>query len=227
MPNLSEAVERSQEMIREAISDARSELEQLRTRQTELENQIAEAEALLGKHALAVAVQTTMTLHEALVQVLREGGNEGKTARELADAVNGQGLYRKRDGSPVEPNQIQARVNNYGTLFRKSGSLISLHEDSPTVTAAAATFAIFRDDDDAFFEWLAEHPDGYFLNTERNPKPGYLVLHRPDCPHFTGGSSLHWTKDYIKVCSADRAELEAWALDSVGGEVTLCRSCFG
>ena len=88
-------------------------------------------------------------------------------------------------------------------------------------------FMIFRDDEDAFFEWLEEHPDGYFVNTERNPKPNYLVLHKPECPHFTGTKWLHWTKDYVKVCSTHRSELEEWAINTVGGEVTLCRSCFG
>jgi hypothetical protein len=75
--------------------------------------------------------------------------------------------------------------------------------------------------------WLEGHPDGYFVNTERNLKPNYLVLHRPDFPHFKGSESLHWTKDYVKICSTDRAELEEWAANTVGGEVTLCRSCFG
>jgi hypothetical protein len=42
------------------------------------------------------------------------------TARALADAVNGRGLYRKKDGSPVEINQVRARTNNYHDLFRKT-----------------------------------------------------------------------------------------------------------
>ena len=53
------------------------------------------------------------------------------------------------------------------------------------------------------------------------------MLHRPECPHFKGGESLHYTKDYVKVCSTNRTELENWAAAEVGGEVTLCRSCFG
>ena len=38
---------------------------------------------------------------------------------------------------------------------------------------------------------------------------------------------VHWTKAYVKVCADGRAELEDWALNTVGGEVTLCSSCFG
>ena len=124
-------------------------------------------------------------------------------------------------------NQVQARVNNYDSVFEKNGSIIRLREDSAALSAAPASVTIFRDDDDGFFEWLEGNPDGYIVNTERNPKAHYLVLHRPQGPHFKGGELLRWTKDYVKVCSADRADLEDWATDEVGGEVTLCRSCFG
>jgi hypothetical protein len=168
-----------------------------------------------------------MTLHEALAVLLRERDNQGMTARALADAVNQRGLYRKRDGSPVEANQIQARINNYGAVFIKEASMIRLREESPMLTTTPQSFTTYRDDDDAFFDWLNDNPEGYFINTERNPKPNYLVLHRPQCPHFKGSESLHWTKDYVKICSLDRTELEQWASDIVGGEVTLCRSCFG
>jgi hypothetical protein len=74
---------------------------------------------VLGEGSAGAGRNETLTLHEALAQVLRERHNEGLTARELADAVNSRGLYRKRDGSPVEANQVQARVNNYGTVFEK------------------------------------------------------------------------------------------------------------
>lgn len=85
----------------------------------------------------------------------------------------------------------------------------------------------FQDDDRGFLAWLERYPDGYFINSERNPKPRYLVLHRPNCSHFTRNPALHWTKDYVKFCSRDRGNLEAWAIDTVGGEVTLCPTCLG
>ena len=49
------------------------------------------------------------------------------------------------------------------------------------------------------------------------------MLHQSGCPHFTT-SPLHWTKDYIKFCSPDRASLEGWA--STLGDVKHCRTCF-
>jgi TIR domain len=89
--------------------------------------------------------------------------------------------------------------------------------------ALPAPLTRFRDDDAGFRRWREDNPDGYFLNTEHNPGPGYLMLHRSGCPHFTR-SPLHWTKDYIKFCAPDQASLEEWA--STLGDLRYCRTCF-
>ena len=96
---------------------------------------------------------------------------------------------------------------------------------APQDAAAAlpASVTRFRDDDAGFLRWREDNAGGYFLNTERNPGPGYLMLHRSGCPHFTS-SPLHWTRDYIKFCSPDRASLEEWA--STLGDIRHCRTCF-
>ncbi len=222
-------------MIQEALSDARAELETVETRRRELLDQIAQAEGILGGGPPAPPVEATpaapdgapLTLHEALARVLEDGGNEGMTARELADAVNRRGLYRKRNGSPVEVNQVHARINNYGDLFEKNESKIKLKEGARVIATQTPNVVMFKDDDDAFFEWQEAHPEGEFINTERKPNPNYLVLHKSGCPHFKGADSVHWTKDYVKAASTDRTALEGWARDKVGGEITLCRTCFG
>jgi HB1/ASXL restriction endonuclease-like protein with HTH domain len=224
MGDLADALDRSREMIRAALANARAEIAALDARRSELQELISQGEAALGEVRAPVGA-STMTLHEALAQILRENGNQPMTARALADAVNERGLYRKKDGSPVEVNQVHARSNNYQDLFEKDGSLICLKEESPMLTDPPQTISVFRDDDRGFFDWLDDHPDGYFINSERRPKPTYLVLHRPNCPHFDRGP-VHWTKDYIKICSANRSDLEEWAASTVGGDVTLCRDCF-
>lgn len=212
-------------MIRSALADARSELTALDERRSELLTLISQGEAALGE-ARPPSAAAAMTLHDALVQILRENSNVPMTARALANAVTDRGLYRKKDGSPVEINQIHARTNNYHDLFEKDGPLIRLREESPMLTKHAQSLTVFRDDDEGFSTWLDEHPDGYFINSERSPKPTYLVLHRPNCRHFTRNSTLHWTRDYIKICSPGRHDLEEWAAGAVGGEVTLCSACF-
>ncbi len=159
--------------------------------------------------------------------MLEDAGNEAMTARELADSVNRRRLYRKRDGSPVEVNQVHARINNYGDLFEKDGSKIRLKEGTRVLATDTPNLVMFKDDDDAFFEWQDAHPEGEFINTERKPNPNYLVLHKSGCPHFKGSDSVHWTKDYVKIASTDHSALETWARGTVGGEITLCGTCFG
>lgn len=100
----------------------------LRAEEAELEQLIARARKELGIESDQVQGVPVgrVTLHEAMAHVLRKHGGEGMRARELAAAVMDSGLYRKKDGSMLEPNQIHARVNRYDDLFTKNGSLITL-----------------------------------------------------------------------------------------------------
>lgn len=84
----------------------------------------------------------------------------------------------------------------------------------------------FVDDDDGYVRWLAEHADEFVLNTERRPRPTYLVLHRAACPTINRPQRGvgHWTRDYIKFCGI-RAELEALARQQIGGEPRGCGIC--
>ena len=224
MSELANALRRSREVIAAALADARDELADLDTRRAELQALIAEAEAALG--GVPEQNDGPLTLHQALAQILRENRNEPMTARTLADTVNARGLYRTRDGNPVEVNQVHARTANYPDLFEKEGSQIRLKGSQPMTAAYPPNVTPFRDDDQGFLTWLGEHPVGYFINADRNPKPKYLILHRPGCPHIDRARGLHLTKDYIKICADDRAALEEWATGSVGGEPTLCPPCF-
>ena len=82
--------------------------------------------AIASKRSAARVAPEEPTLHGAIEQVLREHGNEPTTARELADEINERGLYRKRDGSPVQENQIHARVSKHGSTFEKVEGLLRL-----------------------------------------------------------------------------------------------------
>lgn len=149
------------------------------------------------------------------------------TALELADEVDRRGLCRKRDGSSVEINEVNARTNNYGSLFEKQGASIRLKKGVTVVTKPTANWELFKDDDNGFFAWLVANPGGMFINAEREPKPNYLVLHKSWCRHFKRRGNLKWTKDYVKVCSVELKALERWAAETVGGQITPCSACFG
>ena len=59
----------------------------------------------------------------------------------------------------------------------------------------------FIDDDICYLQWLVDHPDGFVMNTDRNPTSTGLVLHRTGCHTISGtpARGSRWTGDYIKV----------------------------
>jgi hypothetical protein len=232
MSDLQSALEHARPAIEMALAAAQAELTSLRSREAELLQLIQRADAALGNAVRSPGPlgEGRVTLHQALARILREGDNAWMSVQELTQAVNARGLYRKRDGSPVEVNQVHARTNNYRAIFEKDGGRIRLREESYVLSTLPDAIVLFRDDDTGFFDWLDKHPAGFFLNSERSPTSKYLVLHRPGCSHFKGDRAhLNWTKDYVKLVAEDRSELEGWATDTFGEdqELTLCSSCFG
>jgi len=51
-----------------------------------------------------------MYLHEAIRQVIQEGGNMPMTIEDIARAINRRQLYVKRDGSAVDARQVALRA---------------------------------------------------------------------------------------------------------------------
>jgi hypothetical protein len=84
----------------------------------------------------------------------------------------------------------------------------------------------FVDDDQGYLDWVSRHSDLFVINTYRSPKATYLRLHRASCLTISGAptNGRHWTKSYVKVCGG-RAELEKWAIQTVGGEPWACPAC--
>ena len=60
--------------------------------------------------------KSSMKLHEAIQEVIRESGI-ALTFTEIANQINAQGLYTRKDGQKVPASQISARVKNYPHLF--------------------------------------------------------------------------------------------------------------
>ena len=134
---LQNAIEGVRGELEAGLAEAEVELAELNARRLELIALIAQAKAALALEPSAVADgpdgggagvehSSRLTLHDALALVLRENGNQWMTAGELADAINTRGLYSKRDGRPVEINQVHARTKNYPHIFEKQRSRIRL-----------------------------------------------------------------------------------------------------
>lgn len=85
----------------------------------------------------------------------------------------------------------------------------------------------YTDDDRGYLVWIEAHPDGYVLDTHRNPRPSYLRLHSADCTSISGrpANGARWTATYVKRCGS-RAELSAFAA-TLGGDVWECPTCLG
>jgi hypothetical protein len=82
----------------------------------------------------------------------------------------------------------------------------------------------FIDDEHGFLVWRNRHWQGFVVNCYRKPSSAYLLLHKSDCDSLVRHE--HYTdRDYIKVCSDSRSELEAWAREEVGGELSRCGEC--
>jgi len=120
------ALESSRGEIEAALREAEEELAALDARREELERLIRRGRAALGSDIPS----RQMTLHDALKAILEEQDDRSMTVRELAEEVNRRGLYRKRDGSPVEANQVHARAKNYPALFIKDGPTVRLRDDA-------------------------------------------------------------------------------------------------
>ncbi|WP_207224199.1 hypothetical protein [Aquimarina brevivitae] len=66
-----------------------------------------------------------MKLHEAIVKVIESKGTQ-MTTTEIANELNKNNLYRKKDGSDITAFQIHGRTRTYSNLFNRNGAIVSL-----------------------------------------------------------------------------------------------------
>ncbi|MCB0368390.1 MAG: hypothetical protein KDD45_02860, partial [Bdellovibrionales bacterium] len=66
-----------------------------------------------------------MTLHEAIAKLLRLE-DKSLSTQQIADKLNRNGWYQKKDKSPITAYQIHGRTNNYPALFDRNGSMVTL-----------------------------------------------------------------------------------------------------
>lgn len=94
------------------------------------DRQVATLEAIVAMTSPAAAPPTVVgertTLHEAMRKVLQGAPGRRMAASDLAKAIDSRGLYKMRDGRPVEAQQIHARVGHYGHMFERDGQGIRL-----------------------------------------------------------------------------------------------------
>jgi hypothetical protein len=79
-----------------------------------------------------------MTLHEAIEKLLRQTGRP-MTTQEIADGLNENGWYQKKDNSLIQAFQIHGRTRNYANIFDRARSTVSLIGQSVTKGKATKT----------------------------------------------------------------------------------------
>jgi hypothetical protein len=132
MADLGKILEERRPAIEAGLEAALQELAEIEERRRELEGLVARARAALGARVQASGTggRTTLKLHEAMKLILSEAPGRAMTVQELAHEINERGLYEKRDGSPIEPNQIHARAGAtaYAHMFRKERGVVTLRQ---------------------------------------------------------------------------------------------------
>jgi hypothetical protein len=87
----------------------------------------------------------------------------------------------------------------------------------------------FVDDDEGYYAWIAEHPDGYVLNIGVHPNtyPGRYnqVLHCATCYHVARRIPNRTGPDWKKMCSDDRSDLIRYGERREGAVPTFCLTC--
>ena len=66
-----------------------------------------------------------MKLHEAIEKLLSQEGHS-MTTQQIADELNLNNWYHKKDGSKITAFQIHGRTKNYAKIFNRNGSIVSL-----------------------------------------------------------------------------------------------------
>lgn len=91
---------------------------------------------------------------------------------------------------------------------------------------------LFDSGDKPFLQWMNSNPDGYVLNTTGGRRNHYLMLHRSGCHHISGYTTMQsegafTTNGYIKVCSNQFSDIEAWISANRESTASLkpCATC--
>ena len=66
-----------------------------------------------------------MTLHEAIEKLLKEKGRS-MTTSEIADELNHNKWFTKKDGSEICQFQVHGRTHSFSKLFNRDGTKVSL-----------------------------------------------------------------------------------------------------
>ena len=127
---IARVVNTCREEVEVDLAVAQSNRNDLEARLIEADRKVATLEMLLVMGSFedmrTSEPVSQLTLHEAMREVLLVAPQQRMPAVDIARDIEKRGLYRMRDGRPVEAQQIHARVGNYGHMFERDGHGIRL-----------------------------------------------------------------------------------------------------
>ena len=163
--------------------------------------------------------------------ILNEMLRSGKTIYQVSNMVRHKIPQRtvyafltgEKDTGTETASIIMKALNLTVKLERKEKPYLGGTEIMDTTNY---TLDIFVNNDKAYLRWLTENQNGLVVNSYLHPSPDYLILHRANCWTISTPTRTNWTTTgFIKTCSLDRRELEAWAAKEVGGQLHECQIC--
>ena len=85
---------------------------------------------------------------------------------------------------------------------------------------------IFVNDEAGYLAWVQQNFNGWVANADKARLiPNYPLVHRASHALLSSPTKSNYTTDrYIKACSDDVAELEAWSLNGYGKPGNLVRN---
>lgn len=86
---------------------------------------------------------------------------------------------------------------------------------------------LFINDESGYLAWIQQHPSGWVVNADSAKSiVAYPMVHRASHRLLSSPTRSNYTTDrYIKACSDDVAELEAWSIAEYGKPPTWCGTC--
>lgn len=85
---------------------------------------------------------------------------------------------------------------------------------------------LFEGDDQAYRDWLGQHPDGFVANRARTGQLEYFVVHRAKCRFIRRdfGPGAVTEHKYVKVAGVSNDAVQGWGVKK-GYTPTLCGAC--
>lgn len=122
-----------------------------------------------------------MTLHEAIIKLLKQKGRS-MTTTEIASDLNRNMWYAKKDGSLITAYQVHGRTRQYSQIFSRQGTLVTLRNQS-TLMIGQLPVKEKQNTSAKTFQRISDQDVEIKLMNEEVIKPaGSKDLVVPDCP---------------------------------------------